>query len=88
MDDNERTNCPECDNGMLDKGTQSGIWECGDCGAMYEGIKNIKKVRCPALLEKGMCFAGNLDPSCEECKKQYEEGKLKKKLGLKDKEVK
>jgi len=36
-----------------------------------------KKEECPAIIEGGVCFAGNLDPSCQECKRQYKERKNK-----------
>ena len=31
---------------------------------------------CPAIQEKGVCFAGNNDISCEECKRVYWQDKI------------
>ena len=39
-----------------------------------------KQERCPAILKDGVCFAGNSDPSCEECKTKYEEQKAKENI--------
>jgi hypothetical protein len=41
-------------------------------GTEKEQPKTLENRPCPAVLEQGVCFAGNSDPSCKICKDNYD----------------